>query len=134
MKVKILGNGGAINQGLYYNAFIIDDHILCETPPDIMYTLSRQNIAIKQIDTIFLSHYHGDHCFGLPFLVLNLFVQQIKKNIQIIGPSGLKEHCEKLVELAFTNDHPCYQWLNENFVFTEIEQDKCSIQDYSFLF
>ena len=39
MKIKILGNGGAINDGLPYNSFAINGTLLCETPPDIMLSM-----------------------------------------------------------------------------------------------
>ena len=39
MEITILGTGGGVNAGLPYNAFLIDDSFLCETPPDIMLTV-----------------------------------------------------------------------------------------------
>lgn len=36
MRLTILGNGGGISDGLPYNAFLVDDLLLCELPPDIM--------------------------------------------------------------------------------------------------
>jgi hypothetical protein len=36
MKIKMVGTGGAINDGLPYNSFIVDNTLLVEAPPDIM--------------------------------------------------------------------------------------------------
>ncbi len=73
MIIKILGNGGALNDGLPYNSYTIDEKILIETPPDIMVSLHRENIDIYSLEAIYISHLHGDHTFGFPFLALDLF-------------------------------------------------------------
>jgi hypothetical protein len=36
MRIKILGNGGYINNGIPYNSFVIDDTFIIEAPPDII--------------------------------------------------------------------------------------------------
>ena len=134
MNIKILGNGGAINNGLFYNSFIIDNHILFETPPDIMITLNNQNININNIDSIFISHFHGDHFFGFPFLVLNLFYNNFCKEfkkINIYGPKGLRDEINQLLIMAFSKDHPCYKWMNEYFIFNEISEKKAIISKYN---
>jgi len=70
MNIKILGNGGFYNEGLPYNAMAIDGHVLVETPPDILQSLMQQGMSPAQVDTVFISHIHGDHCFGFPFFFL----------------------------------------------------------------
>ena len=42
MNIRMLGTGGAINNGLPYNSFIINEDLLIETPPDIMISLFRE--------------------------------------------------------------------------------------------
>ena len=137
MEIKILGNGGAINNGLFYNSFIIDNHILCETPPDIMLTLKKQKVNIVNIDTIIISHFHGDHIFGFPFLILNLFYESFFNDvskIDVYGPKGIKKKVEELWISAFTKNHPCFQWIDKNFIFHEISNQMISINDYKMEF
>lgn len=137
MEIIILGNGGGINKGLNYNSFIIDEKYLCEIPPDIMYTLYKNKININEIETIFISHLHGDHIFGLPFLILELFYNSVINNtnkiIKIFGPEKIKYHAEQLLTLAFTDTHPTIKWMNENIDFTEIDENSVSsfIPDYN---
>jgi hypothetical protein len=45
--MRITRNGGAVSDGLPYNAFIVDGRTLVEAPPDAM-----------------LSHLHGDGAHG----------------------------------------------------------------------
>ncbi|MBN1580426.1 MAG: hypothetical protein JXA89_06965 [Anaerolineae bacterium] len=125
MKIKILGNGGAINDGLSYNAFIVDDVLLCETPPDIMISLHRNAINLTSIRTIYISHLHGDHTFGLPLLLLSAWFLHIQDHREssytIIGPQGLQKMAENLLVSAFTTDHPCLEWVKQFCTFVEID-------------
>lgn len=124
MKIIILGNGGAINNGLPYNAFIIDKKILIETPPDIMLSLAREHIPISLIEEIYISHLHGDHCFGFPFLALNLFWDVIKTNnekrIKLFAPMKAKKYLIDLTEKAVSQGHPLIEWIKKNVDFINI--------------
>lgn len=83
MKFKILGSGGAMpvprpfcqcklctlareNNKYKRNscsAFIEDINTLIDCPEDIGDSLNRENI--KQVDNLFITHWHPDHTFGL---------------------------------------------------------------------
>ena len=127
MKIKILGNGGGINDGLPYNAFIVNDTLLCETPPDIMLSLHKNAVSLSSIKTIYISHLHGDHTFGLPFLILSAFFAHLRDNqgssYTIVGPEGLQKTAENLIvsAFAFTDDHPCLEWMKRFCTFVEID-------------
>lgn len=126
MKIKILGNGGAINDGLPYNAFVLNDTLLCETPPDIMLSINKNFIELSSINTIYISHLHGDHIFGLPFLILSAFFLHTANNkrlsFKIVGPEGLNMMAENLVVSAFSSKHPCFKWMKEFCNFLEVDE------------
>ena len=126
MRIKILGNGGAINNGLPYNAFVINQTLLCEMPPDIMPSLHRNGIEISSIKTIYISHLHGDHTFGLPFLMLSAFFRHLKRGERlpytIVGPEGLEKMAQDLVISAFTARHHCLKWMKEFCTFVEVDE------------
>ncbi len=124
MNIFILGNGGAINSGLHYNSFIINNEDLCELPPDIMYILNDNNVDILKIKSIFISYLHGDHTFGFPFLVLNLFFNRSDTRIDLFGSPNIKDHFNQLVINAFTTAHPCLDWMQKQINFIEIDE-KC---------
>ena len=125
MKIKILGNGGGINDGLPYNAFIVDDVLLCETPPDMMPSLHRNAVNLTSIRTVYISHLHGDHTFGLPFLLLSAWFLHRRDGQElsytIVGPKGLPQMAESLLVSAFTADHPCLEWTKQACAFIEID-------------
>lgn len=124
MKIKILGNGGAINDGLPYNSFLIDEKYLIEAPPDIMNSLFRENIDISNIQLIYISHFHGDHYFGLPFLLLRLFFNSFKTQaagkIKIFGPQHIKNKTQEICRLAVGENHPLNEWIEKNILFIEV--------------
>jgi ribonuclease BN (tRNA processing enzyme) len=128
MKIKILGNGGAINDGLPYNSFIIDEKFLIEAPPDIMNSLYRELIDISKIQLIYISHFHGDHYFGIPLLLLRLMFNSIDKKtinkITILGPRHIENITQQICKLAFGENHPLNQWVVENILFIEINSQK----------
>jgi len=126
VNIKILGNGGGVNDGLPYNSFVVDETLLCETPPDIMLSINKNQIDLSSIQTIYISHLHGDHLFGLPFLILSAFFSNDETgtefSFEIIGPDGLEKMCENLVVSAFTSKHPCIKWMKEFCTFLEISE------------
>jgi ribonuclease BN (tRNA processing enzyme) len=130
MNVKILGNGGFYNEGLPYNAMAIDGHVLVETPPDILQSLMRQRMRPPQMDTVFISHIHGDHCFGFPFFFFNWLYwgdadSHYKKGsrLAVIGPGGLSGHLRELMRLAIPPEHPYLRDFDERVQIIEIDED-----------
>lgn len=127
MKIKILGNGGAISDGLPYNSFLIDGKYLVEAPPDIMNSLFRENVDLSGIRLIFISHFHGDHYFGLPLLALRLFsapAGNTSKGIRILGPRGIKNKTLEICRLAVGENHPMHEWIESSLSFTELNPDE----------
>jgi ribonuclease BN (tRNA processing enzyme) len=122
MKIKILGNGGAINDGLPYNSFIIDGSFLIEVPPDIMVGIFRENIDLLKIKTIYISHFHADHYFGIPFLLLRCFMEESGTDIKIIGPLGIEDRVKEICITAFGADHPMQKWVQDHVTCELIEE------------
>eukprot|EP00397_Hematodinium_sp_SG-2012_P009849 GEMP01009946.1.p1 GENE.GEMP01009946.1~~GEMP01009946.1.p1 ORF type:complete len:351 (-),score=70.65 GEMP01009946.1:1007-2059(-) len=45
----------------------------------------------SKIDAIFLTHLHGDHCFGIFGLLFSMQMEGRKNMIYIVGPEGVKD-------------------------------------------
>ncbi|MFA5853325.1 MAG: MBL fold metallo-hydrolase [Spirochaetales bacterium] len=113
MEIKILGTGGFENEGLPFNAFLVDGHLLVENPPDILQSLRREKINIGDIDTIVITHFHGDHCFGLPFLLFNLYLERGARKgepLRLFAPAGVREWMKEMLSLAISPEHPYVEW------------------------
>ncbi|MEP9351585.1 MBL fold metallo-hydrolase [Xanthobacter sp. KR7-225] len=63
---------------------------------------NRLGLDPAEIDIVFLSHLHGDHFGGLPFLLLDgQFVHRRTKPLRIVGPPGTRARLETTMEALF---------------------------------
>lgn len=125
MELKILGIGGFDNVGLPFNSYMFDGHVLVDSPPDILQSLRREGVALDSIDTIVLSHFHGDHCFGLPFLLFNIFVRRAARKSplpKLVVPFPGREIVKNLLEIAISPDHPYVAWAMGELEIVEVDE------------
>jgi len=89
--------------------------------------MHNQGIGLSQIRRIYLSHFHGDHYFGMPFFTLNLLISysggmhEIDK-IDIMGPKGIRDHVIALQQIAVGPDNPSVSGIDRIYNFIEIDQ------------
>ena len=62
--------------------------------------LRREHISPVKIDLIALTHYHGDHCFGLPGLLQSMALQERREPLWITGPADLEQAMAPILALA----------------------------------
>ena len=48
----------------------------------------------SSIDTVFITHLHGDHIYGLPAFLASMFFKGMNREVNIIGPLGIKAFLE----------------------------------------
>lgn len=60
----------------------------------------RANVSLMKVDAVCLTHYHGDHIFGLPGLLQTLGTMDRKEPLTIIGPEGLQAAMAPILALA----------------------------------
>lgn len=87
-----------------------------------MLSLSRNKCGIQRIRTVFISHFHADHFFGIPFLVLNAFAHG-HAGYDFIGPKPLKDTLINITKEAFGTNFPCVNWLEQKCAFFEISSE-----------
>ncbi len=57
----------------------------------------------EELDSLWISHFHGDHFFGVPLLCLRLWEMGRKKPLHIIGQEGTGETVRAAMDLAYGN-------------------------------
>jgi len=105
MKVHFLGVGEACD-GFNGNTSILittcdKTTVLLDCGFSVPHTFFRTNDDPNQPDIVWISHLHGDHCFGIPLLLLRLWEMGRTKPLLFVGNSHLKEHVYKIMELAY---------------------------------
>ncbi len=108
MRVAFLGTGDAFGSGGRKNVSILAEigtqGILLDCGPHILSALKQSGRSTNDIDMVLITHFHGDHCSGVPFLLLEASIlQQRKKPLIIVGPPKIKENITKLYSALYVN-------------------------------
>ena len=102
LPILCLGSGAALSDGRLWNSLLIDGRILLELPTTSVPQMLKLGIDPTQIETIFISHLHADHMFGLPFLLLEYCVRRRRTQpLYIVGPTDLEAVTFQLCDLAW---------------------------------
>lgn len=126
LSLTFVGSGDAFSSGGRLQSGIFIDSqaggLLLDCGTTLLAGLNRTDLNSEQIDSIAITHLHGDHFGGIPFLLLDaLYVQKRLKPLEIIGPAGIEERikktCQALYPGALDGPFPFainYQVLNQN--------------------
>lgn len=60
----------------------------------------RYGASLYKLDTLLLTHYHGDHLFGLPGLLQSMAALGRTEPVTVAGPPGLDEILDSVLALA----------------------------------
>ncbi|MCL4112323.1 UNVERIFIED_CONTAM: hypothetical protein GTU68_015053 [Idotea baltica] len=64
--------------------------------------MSENKIKRSKINHIFISHLHGDHCFGLPGLITSYNLYQRSETLYLYGPVGLRAFIDVILSATGT--------------------------------
>ena len=129
-KIQVIGSGSMWSN---FNSacYLVDDTILIDIPNGTCKSLIRGNINVKKINDILITHFHGDHYFDMPFIMLlkkkidsvylNIYCakngnNKIKKLLKLAFPYSFKKVFKSL-KIMFYNDN--YYIINKEY---EIER------------
>lgn len=106
MRLKVLGCGDAFASGGRFNtSFLLFDegkNVMIDCGASTLIRLKQESINPTDIDTIIITHFHGDHFGGIPFLILSNKIEYDRKKPLIIwGPKGVKEKVVALQEAMY---------------------------------
>jgi ribonuclease BN (tRNA processing enzyme) len=104
LDLLFLGSGNAYAPGRYWSSFLVNGRYLFDCSPVALPHLKMCDVPVADIEVIFISHFHGDHFFGLPFLFLEYAERTHReKDLTIIGPPGIMQRTIKVTEAGFPN-------------------------------
>jgi len=101
INVVFLGTGDAFgSNGLHCSSVLVEksnQSILLDCGPQTLPMLKKIGRSANDIDIVLISHFHGDHMAGVPFLFLDSIFQNKRTTpLKIIGPRGIEDRLKKL--------------------------------------
>ncbi|MGA7327247.1 MAG: MBL fold metallo-hydrolase [Rhodomicrobium sp.] len=106
MRLTVVGCSDAFGSGgRFHSCYLLETsqgRLLVDCGANSPLALKRANIKLSSIDAFLISHLHGDHFGGLPFLFLDkMFVDQSPAPIEILGPPGIEARTVELMECLY---------------------------------
>ncbi|WP_159005883.1 MBL fold metallo-hydrolase [Bradyrhizobium sp. S69] len=105
MRLQFVGCGDAFGSGGRLNTcfHVAGDRInfLIDCGASSLPALKRLGISRDDIDLILITHFHGDHFAGLPFLLLDAQFSRRTRPLVIAGPEGIEQKLPQLMEALF---------------------------------
>ena len=106
MRLTIVGSGDAFGSGGRSNTcFWLEtakDTLLVDCGASALPAMKALKLDPNRIDAIVLSHLHGDHFGGLPFILLDgQFLSRRDRPLLIAGPPGTRARLDALLEVFF---------------------------------
>lgn len=100
--LRVLGSGGAFGHGDRLQACALLEHAggraLIDCGTTSLLAMRRFEIDPQSIDTVLLTHFHGDHVGGIPWLVLDAQFNHRERPFVVAGPRGVAERITATME------------------------------------
>ncbi len=121
VNLQFLGSGDAFGSGGRFQTCIYVDNgtvrFLLDCGASSLMAMKRWGVNPSLIDIILLTHLHGDHFGGFPFLVLDAqLISRRTRPLVVAGPPGLESRICDAMEVLFPGSSHVQQKFSLKFV------------------
>jgi ribonuclease BN (tRNA processing enzyme) len=104
--VRFVGSGDSFGSGGRFQTCILVDgphsRFAIDFGASSLIALAQQGIEHNSIDAILLTHLHGDHCAGVPFLLMDAMLSAKRtRPLTVAGPPELRRRMDEIRETLF---------------------------------
>ena len=108
--VRFAGSGDSFGSGGRFQTCIVVDgprsRVAIDFGTSSLIALAQQGIEPNSLDAILLTHLHGDHCGGVPFLLIDaMLASRRTRPLTIAGPRDLERRMGEIREALFPGSH-----------------------------
>jgi len=128
MQLQFVGCGDALGSGGRFNTcfHVTGERVnfLIDCGASSLPALKRLEIGREDIDLILITHFHGDHFGGLPFLLLDAQFTRRTRPLIIAGPEGIETRLMQVMEALFENSSKTKQRFDLSVIALKPEEVK----------
>jgi len=125
MEITFLGVGEAFDENLPNTSLLIrTEHqekpvtLLLDCGYSVPPRFWQLGLDVEALDAIWISHFHADHAFGLPPLLVRFWEEKRNKDLYFLGQKGIESFVLKCLDLAYPNFLPRLEY---SLRFVEVE-------------
>lgn len=103
VQVRYLGTGEAFDHRLPNTSLVYEGarRILLDCGYSIPHRLWAVSTAPEWLDAVYLTHFHADHCFGLPPLLARMGEDGRQRPLSVFGGPGSREATNRVLETGY---------------------------------
>jgi ribonuclease BN (tRNA processing enzyme) len=125
MQISVIGCGDAFGAGgRLQTSFYVrsrSSRFLIDCGATTLVGMRRLGIGLDDVDTVFVTHLHGDHFGGLPWLLVDAkYISNRTRPLVVAGPAGIEARFVALAEALYPNSTRAEH--NFDLVFVEYEE------------
>jgi ribonuclease BN (tRNA processing enzyme) len=95
------GSGGRLQACLHVQPHDREEAVLLDCGTSALTGLKRLGLEPNDVTVVAVSHLHGDHFGGLPFLLLDGQFRHRHRPLHLVGPPGLWQRLAQAMEVLF---------------------------------
>jgi len=105
VRLQFVGSGDAFGSGGRFQTCLLlhgrNDSLLIDCGASSLIAMKRAGVDPAEIGWVLLSHLHGDHFGGVPFLILDGQFSRRTRPLVVAGPPGVRARMEAAMEVFF---------------------------------